>query len=586
MTRYSVLPTRSLTTRAHSRQPNTRPAPRTWALTDGRSNSFHAFGHAEIQQSTATPQDFANEVVYDPHVWIASNQNANEMALKKQRVDGTHAEAATPPLLTPPMSYPIAPSTSFTALNSNLLVPSGLDASNYSISSCSTDSSSFRNGEDMTRQGSTASSMSMIEGLNMMRVESTSSADFGACFPSLFGEQQDGSFLSDSVTSGVTEKLASSSQATTASDDSRLQQNDMFKNMGGGFASTDFPSVSFDFSSSVDLDGTGMPWQGQTLHSVGVIQRADSQDSTATTSSASSTDAQLKATKRLSKHIANAATQSLLPKSSPAATSKPAPKAITSQKLAISRLPPNVKARDPLQCSRCDKTLRGPHELARHWENIHARVKTVWVCVQPTSSPIMPKKPLNTCKQCQQQKRYNADYNAAAHLKRGHFRPSKRGRRRSADVQLQPKLPVNKDPGPPIELLKKYGWLKEISVMNDGDLAVAEDEEDNDVMNDKTNDKTTHNATQHANGNMGLPGFHPQLPQSGTGLPGNFTGRSTASPPIDAQQVGFCTSVLGLQPPDLQGADGDFSMIETIGEVWPVAPAMEHSYSAPGRFGR
>lgn len=122
--------------------------------------------------------------------------------------------------------------------------------------------------------------------------------------------------------------------------------------------------------------------------------------------------------------------------------------------------------------------------------------------------------------------------------------------------------------------------------MNDGDLAVAEDEEDDDMTTNKPDDNTNHNASQQANGNFALPYSHTQFRQSASGFQGNFTTRSTASPPIDAQQVGFCTSVLGLQPPDLQGADGDLSMIETIGEVWPVAPAMEHSYSAPGRFGR
>lgn len=501
--------------------------------------------------------------------------------MKRQRSDGAHA-AATPSLSTPSMinQLQIVPPNLFTAPTPDITVTSGFNAQNYSLSSCSTDSSSFAGTDDMTRQGSTASSFSMTEGFGMMRVDSHSSNDVDGSFHFSFGELQDNSsFLSDS---GITEKPVSSLRATTASEDSRLRLNDVFKNMGSGF-DPDFLSNSLEFPSSVDLAGYEMPWQRAPTSSepcsIATMQRIDSQNSAVSTSSASSTDAQQRAILRLSKHIHNGATQQLLPKTSPVIHSKPAPKAI-----ALYRQPSITKTKDPLKCSRCPKTLRGPHELQRHWENHHAAIKSVWICRQPEDSPIMPKKPLNICKQCRQGKPYNADYNAAAHLKRGHFHPSRRGRRPRGSILPPPTDSVTKDPGPPIEILKKYGWLKEIFVKNESKEAVADvDVEGGNVTFLDELDSDVHVADSQArnNGVQSAVAIDPCLSKIESDSSLSFATQPIPTLPLDLQQVAFCTKALGFDMPNLSSVDEDFSLVETPNPQWSVAPPMAHSFSAP-----
>jgi hypothetical protein len=93
--------------------------------------------------------------------------------------------------------------------------------------------------------------------------------------------------------------------------------------------------------------------------------------------------------------------------------------------------------------------LEGLHELRR----VHSVVRKVWVCID-----ISPDKTfLANCKACRNGKRYGANYNAAAHLRRTHFNPRQRERGKDSEKC------GGKDGGnyPSMEVLKHWMEQKE-----------------------------------------------------------------------------------------------------------------------------
>lgn len=458
----------------------------------------------------------------------------------------------------------------------------------------------------MTREPSSVSSTSMTEGFGMLRVESSGPSSFCAPFPISLDEQQDEfPLLSDSIMSCVTEKPGSSAflRATPGVENVALQHGELFRDIGSRFGYGSIPCYPpLEFDSRNDLTGLGMPWQMSAAQRIDEhptpMLRTDSQISTSTNASTSSTASQQKAAARRQKQIANGASQPLLPKI-PASQLKPAPKPIAAPKQQISRLPSHHKPKTPLQCPDCAITLRGPHELQRHWENVHAPVKRVWICVQPEHSSFKPKKGLDICKQCKQGKQYNVYYNAAAHLRRGHFCPSKRGRRPRGEAATSAlTLSVERSRGPSIEELKAHGWLREITVPNLGPRTAADNDDDSP---DQPDAPDFDDADVDDNNDSQSSGVVLQSAFTDSQLISYITSTSLSGPSdqqyqfIDAQQENICLNTLGLQPASLSMFDEGYALSEVSTQTMRVsgdwesnggcaAPMMEQSFSAPGRM--
>lgn len=120
-----------------------------------------------------------------------------------------------------------------------------------------------------------------------------------------------------------------------------------------------------------------------------------------------------------------------------------------------------VRPKHPkIQCPHCSlypDGFRGEHELRRHVDSKHTAVKKVWICVDVSPNQTF----LTSCKQCRNKKQYGAYYNAAAHLRRAHFHPRKRGRKSRNDSEKRGGKGGGNDP--PMDELKK--WMKEIEVV-------------------------------------------------------------------------------------------------------------------------
>ncbi|KAL9088580.1 MAG: hypothetical protein Q9165_006100 [Trypethelium subeluteriae] len=131
----------------------------------------------------------------------------------------------------------------------------------------------------------------------------------------------------------------------------------------------------------------------------------------------------------------------------------------TSKHVAAIKRAPYVRPQHPkIMCKHCNdhpEGFRGEHELRRHTERVHARMRKVWVTVDKSQD----KSFLAKCKACRNGKRYGVYYNAAAHLRRAHFAPRKRGRKCKGDEKRGGKAGGD---WPSMDWLKQEGWLQEV----------------------------------------------------------------------------------------------------------------------------
>ena len=563
----------------------------TYGTTATRRNPF-------LGDLTATGPDDVK--VYDPSEFIARNRavESAQPSAKRQRLNAINTSSvptSSPWVMRDQLS---SASSSFVPTPASSISP-GLSATSHLMSACSSFNPSLR-AEDMSRQASSMSSTSMTEGLGMLRVESSNFPLSDDCsFPFPFEQHQDEtvhSSASASVVSSATEKPHSNCHSATsmAFGEGSADQGGLFGHMGYAFIGQDSTFDPFGISypaAGIDERAAFQPpltmSNNTAAHQSAAMGRTESQDSNATSTSADSFSSvrsgasHEKAGERRRKQIDNGNTQLIAPKSEP--TTSITGRTVNTldgtlrPTVAIAKLPYQRPSHPKLMCDLCKEFpngFRGEHELRRHHDRAHAQVKKVWICVTPATSDIWPAKSLEICKACKHCKQYNVYYNAAAHLRRTHFCPKKRGRRARGEQQ-EPRAGKAGGDWPSIEWLKANGWLKEIEVHSDGTETMATD-----------SDEAEQPFAMNSTGPPDYINLGAQIESSDDYDGNGMIYRSDGT--IDLQQENFCTSVLGLQPDNLMPSTDDFMASTpeylTISDGFsaiPTARIMQHSMSAP-----
>lgn len=120
-------------------------------------------------------------------------------------------------------------------------------------------------------------------------------------------------------------------------------------------------------------------------------------------------------------------------------------------------------------CDICSETFSMPADKDRHMRNRHPKAfgqSTKWICVNKAGIIPPGEKwphfiPLDQCKRCSTNFRYNASHNAEEHLRRKHFHPREPGSRPRTDSERRGGKGGGRDPD--VHYLKQY-WLQKLDI--------------------------------------------------------------------------------------------------------------------------
>ncbi len=152
-----------------------------------------------------------------------------------------------------------------------------------------------------------------------------------------------------------------------------------------------------------------------------------------------------------------------------------------------------VRPRQPkVFCELCDEHregFRGEHELRRHKDAKHQTLVKKFICVDPQELGlpvnVQVVNPLSKCKACKAQKKYGAYYNAAAHLRRTHFKekPSRNKNRNSGANGGDDDKRGGKGGGDWPSMHELKNWMRETWVRQDEQRPKEDDDADEEIDN-------------------------------------------------------------------------------------------------------
>lgn len=405
----------------------------------------------------------------------------------------------------------------------------------------------------MSRQNSQSfqDSLSVTGNLDMMRMHSQQSASDHVRHPGL-GHHQ---FLGETMCSKASDELIQVGANLT---DARFS----CAPLGHHHA----PMVKSQSESSV-MSTSSMDWDHIRNES---LLAADMQR---TESNQSGKSLKLRAKEALQRQNANAATRNIQPKPLLSVKKEPTQPQSSSTKAkegkaAIAKATYQRPKHPKVYCMQCPgnrEGFRGEHELRRHTEAKHKSVVKKFICVEPdVEPPVKVFKSLKDCKQCSAGKQYGAYYNAAAHLRRTHFK-QKTSRRQNGkngkDGDSKFKASAGNDEKlggkgggdwPPMDVLKL--WMKPINVSTSDPSAFADDSMD-------------------ANEQAELADMAAYDPQLADAMAAQAMADSGCAFPYDISVTGVGSGF--SMDADTAGADASYHALQAdLGAYGPMDPAM------------
>ena len=151
--------------------------------------------------------------------------------------------------------------------------------------------------------------------------------------------------------------------------------------------------------------------------------------------------------------------------------------------VSIAKTPYVRPQHDKILCSFCDEKpdgFRGEHELRRHTERAHCETRKAFVCKDISPGQQF----LSKCKACKAGKKYNAYYNAAAHLRRVHFHPKPKGGRKGKAKPKESRGGKGGGDSPSMDVCKM--WMDEVEDTVSLDAPPYNDNEQDDEELDST----------------------------------------------------------------------------------------------------